>query len=87
MLCESKQRIGFLGACFFIGILVASTIVPVGMLSDWYGRKGLFLATIATLLGSSLGFLYATSLDELYLYMFLLGMTFPGRIVVATNYC
>ena len=86
MLCESKQRIGFLGACFFIGVLVASTIIPVGMLSDWYGRRMLFLGTLATLLGACIGFLYARSLDELYVYMFLLGMTFPGRIIVATNY-
>lgn len=86
MLCESKERIGFLGACFFIGVLVASTIIPVGMLSDWYGRRYLFLGTLATLLCSCVGFLLAKSLDELYIYMFLLGISFPGRLIVATNY-
>ena len=32
------------------------------------------------------GIIMATSLDELYVYMFLFGMTFPGRLIVATNY-
>jgi MFS family permease len=45
MLCESKQRIGFLGACFFIGVLVASTVIPVGILSDIFGRKWIFIIT------------------------------------------
>lgn len=86
MLCESKQRIGFLGACFFIGVLTASTIIPVGLLSDIYGRRYIFLATVTLLLISCVGFLLARSLDELYVYMFIMGLTFPGRIIVATNY-
>jgi MFS family permease len=86
MLCESTARIGFLGASFFIGVLTASTIVPVGLLSDFYGRRAFFLATLGILLISCVGFLFARSLDELYIYMFLLGMTFPGRLIVATNY-
>ena len=86
MLCEPKQRIGFLGACYFIGVLTASTIVPVGILSDIYGRRNIFLGTMVLLLISCAGILFATSLDELYVYMFLFGCTFPGRIIVATNY-
>ena len=86
MLCESKQRIGFLGACFFIGVLTASTIIPVGLLSDIYGRRYIFLATVTLLLGACIGFVLARSLDELYVYMFMMGLTFPGRIIVATNY-
>lgn len=86
MLCESKSRIGFLGACFFIGVLVASTILPVGILSDIVGRKWIFVATLAILVISSFGFIIATTLDELYVYMFLLGITYPGRMIVAVNY-
>ena len=86
MLCEPKQRIGFLGASYFIGVLTASTIIPVGLLSDWYGRRSIFLATLALMGVACLGIIMATSLDELYVYMFLFGMTFPGRIIVATNY-
>jgi MFS family permease len=86
MLCEPKQRIGFLGACFFIGVLVASTIIPVGYLSDVIGRKWLFIGSIVVLQIACLGFIFATSLDQLYIFMFLIGITFPGRIIVGVNY-
>jgi MFS family permease len=86
MTCETKQRIGFLGACFFIGVLTASTIIPVGFLSDVYGRKIIFLITLFILLGACVGMMLARTLDELYVYMFLMGITFPGRLIVATNY-
>ena len=86
MLCESKGRIGFLGACFFIGVLVAATILPIGVLSDMFGRKWLFVLTLVILVISSFGFIIATTLDELYIYMFLLGITYPGRMIVAVNY-
>ena len=86
MLCESKARIGFLGACFFIGVLVASTVVPVGLLSDIIGRKWIFVTTLIILIVSEVGFIYASSLDMLYASMFLLGLTFPGRIIVGINY-
>ena len=86
MLCESNQRIGFLGACFFIGVLVASTVIPVGLLSDLYGRKWVFIATLVILLIACVGFLYAKSIEELYVYMFLLGVSFPGRIIVGINF-
>lgn len=86
MLCESKQRIGFLGACFFIGVLVASTVIPVGLLSDMYGRKWIFVATLGILIVACTGFLFAKSIEELYVYMFLLGVSFPGRIIVGINF-
>jgi MFS family permease len=86
MLCESKQRVGFLGACFFIGVLVASTAIPIGILSDWFGRKWIFVGTLVVLIISCLGFMYAKSLEELYVYMFLMGISFPGRIIVGINY-
>lgn len=85
MLCESKQRIGFLGACFFIGVLVASTVIPVGILSDIFGRKWIFIITQIILAIACLGFIMASSIEELYVYMFLLGITFPGRMIVGIN--
>ena len=86
MLCEPKARIGFLGACFFIGVLVASTIIPVGYLSDVIGRKWLFVGSIVFLQIACLGFIFATKLDQLYVFMFIFGLTFPGRIIVGINY-
>lgn len=86
MLCESKQRIGFLGACFFIGVLFASTVMPVGLLSDYFGRKWIFIITLLILVIACVGFMFATTIEELYVYMFLLGVSFPGRIIVGVNF-
>jgi MFS family permease len=63
MLCEPKQRIGMLGACFFIGVLVASVIVPVGYLSDIFGRKWLFIGTLVVLIIAQTGFILSQNLD------------------------
>lgn len=30
--------------------------------------------------------MFAHSIEELYVYMFLIGITFPGRIIVGINY-
>lgn len=86
MLCESKKRIGFLGACYFIGVIFASTVVPVGFLSDILGRKWIFIITLCLLLIACYGFIQARSLNELYIYMFILGTTYPGRMIVGVNY-
>jgi MFS family permease len=86
MLCESKQRIGLIGAMYFIGILAASTVIPVGFLSDLFGRKWIFVITLFIVLVSVAGFIFARSIEELYIFMFLLGTTFPGRIIVGVNY-
>lgn len=86
MLCESKKRIGFLGACFFIGVILGSTIVPLGILSDHFGRKWTFIFTIILVLIAQIGFLVAQSLDDLYIYMVIYGVSHPGRCIVALNY-
>ena len=86
MLCEPKSRIGFLGACFFIGVLVGSTVLPLGFLSDIIGRKWIFVGTLVLLIIACTGFIFAHSLEELYVYMFLYGITFPGRLIVGINY-
>ena len=86
MLCESKSRIGFIGACFFIGVLCGSTIIPLGFLSDIIGRKWIFVGSIVVLLISCIGFLFADTIEELYIFMFIYGITFPGRLIVGQNY-
>ena len=63
MLCESKQRIGFLGASYFIGVIIASSIVPVGYLSDVFGRKWVFISSIITMLIGCYGLLISFTLD------------------------
>ena len=67
-------------------MLVASTVIPVGLLSDIYGRKWIFIGTLIVLIIACIGFLFAKSIEELYVYMFLLGVSFPGRIIVGINF-
>ena len=86
MLCEPKERIGLLGACYFIGILCASTIIPVGFISDKIGRKLVYCCTITVQLIACLGLLFATEIIHLYVFLFIFGLTFPGRIIVGQSY-
>ena len=67
-------------------MLSASTIIPVGFLSDYFGRKWIFILSLVLLAICCTGFLIAKSLEELYLFMFIQGATFPGRIIVGVNY-
>ena len=60
--------------------------MPIGYLSDVFGRKWIFIGTLFVLICACLGFLFARSLNELYIYMFMMGLTFPGRIIVGANY-
>jgi MFS transporter, putative metabolite transport protein len=86
MLCETKSRLGFLGACFFIGVISASSIVPVGYLSDRFGRKWIFVGTMISEIISCYILLTALSLDMLYAGMFIMGLGHPGRFIVAMSY-
>lgn len=50
LLCESKERLGLLGSAYFVGILTAMIIIP--QLSDFYGRKNIFVITLTITLMS-----------------------------------
>ena len=73
-----------IGACYFIGIIIATSIVPVGYLSDLVGRKQVFICNVLlTILGCT--WLYiANDVEHLWIGMLILGMTSPGRMIVAT---
>lgn len=86
MLCENKSRLGFLGACFFIGVISASSICPVGFLSDKFGRKWVFVCTMISEIISCYILMTATSLDMLYLGMYVMGLGHPGRFIVSMAY-
>lgn len=86
MLCESKSRIGFMGACFFIGVITASSVFPIGYLADVYGRKWVFVGSMVSEIISCYILLQATTLTSLYVGMFIMGTGHPGRFVVAINY-
>lgn len=46
LLCQSDKAIGWLGSSYFLGII--STMVFVPILTDKYGRKSIFVATMLT---------------------------------------
>ena len=75
-----------LGASYFVGIIVATALCPVGYLSDLYGRKWIFVMSITLAIIACIGLLLASQLVHLYLSMFLLGLTHPGRVIVALAY-
>lgn len=84
MLCEPKWKVGLIGSMYFIGVIVGMTFVP--LLSDLYGRRWPFLATLLVFIVGAIGLIIATSLYEAYFYEFLIGFTFAGRIVVGLNW-
>ena len=86
MLCETKSRLGFLGACFFIGVISASSLCPVGYLSDKFGRTWVFVCTMISEIISCYILMIATSLDMLYLGMYVMGLGHPGRFIVSMAY-
>jgi len=86
MLCESKSRIGFLGACFFIGVIVATTVCPVGYLSDLLGRKWVFIGSMISEIISCYLMVTAGTMEMLYVSMLVMGMGHPGRFIVSVHY-
>ena len=58
----------------------------VPLLADNYGRKWPLIITIIIFIVGAIGLLVTSSLYEAYFYMFLIGFTFAGRVVVGLNY-
>lgn len=86
LLCESKQRVGFIGACYFIGVIIASSLVPIGWLSDNYGRKWIFiLSMLVEVIGCNM-LIMGSHIHVLYISVLLLGISHPGRNITALSY-
>ena len=83
-LCEPKWKVGLLGSLYFIGVIVGMAFVP--LLADNYGRKWPLIITIIIFIIGAIGLLVTSSLYEAYFYMFLIGFTSAGRVVVGLNY-
>lgn len=84
LLCEPKWKVGLLGSCFFIGVLLTIIIVP--KLADVYGRRPLFLITMYVSIFAQIGIMIVEDLYWAYFFMILNGSTFAGKNVVGTNY-
>jgi MFS family permease len=84
LLCESKFKIGLFGSCYFLGEIIAFIIVPP--LADTYGRKLVVGISLAVSIFAQFGLLITHNIYEAYFYYFLLGLTFPGKIIVGYTY-
>lgn len=85
LLCKPKKELGFIGSCFFIGII--STMFWMPVLSDRIGRSYLILASFFVQLVSYIVLYQTSNLYVAFGCLIFMGTTFPGKHVVAYNYC
>lgn len=86
LVCESKKRLGFIGACYFIGVIIASSFVPIGWLSDLYGRKWIFILSMIVEIVACYMLIIGSHIHVLYFCIMLLGVSHPGRNITALSY-
>jgi MFS family permease len=84
LLCEPKWKVGLIGSMYFIGVIATLTFVPI--IADSCGRKWVFCVTLVIGACAQLGLMITRNLYELYVYEFLIGATFAGRVIVGLNY-
>lgn len=84
LLCEPKYKVGLFGSMYFIGVI--STLLFVPAIADKCGRKWVFTVTILLSAIAQLALVVTGNIYEAYVYLFLIGSTFAGRIVVGLNY-
>jgi len=84
LLCETHEKVGFLGSSYFIGMITALLFVPA--LSDSYGRKSIFCVTMFFSVISQICLIYSNTLYMSTIFMFILGLTWPGKRVTGLNY-
>lgn len=61
-------------------------MIIIPQLSDSYGRRHIFIFTMAITLISEVGLIFSHSMNLSALYMVLLGFAFPGKNIVGLNY-
>ena len=73
-----------IGSIFFAGVI--TTIIVIPWLADRIGRKWIFVTSYFVFILVCVGILFATNIYWLYVFVFISGTTFAGRIVVALIY-
>lgn len=75
-----------IGGTYFVGQIIATSLIPVGYLGDQLGRKWVFIVnTLITILGCVILYL-AGSITHICIGMFVLGISGPGRAIVTIVY-
>lgn len=75
---------GFLGSCFFIGIICSILWVP--KVADTYGRVPCIISALTLQIIAQSGVYLSTNLRLSQFFLFILGMTFPGKNIIWYNY-
>lgn len=84
LLCEDKWKVGLIGSLMYSGTLL--TVLWVPAVADRYGRKWVVVVSYL-LFVAAVGVIGCSSnLNALYAALFVVGMTFPGRIIVGLNF-
>jgi len=84
LLCKSDSQIGFLGSCFFIGVIASILWVPKA--SDAHGRVPLIKGAFLCQLLAQLGLFYTRSFEMAFVLMAVIGMTHPCKNIICFNY-
>jgi MFS family permease len=82
--CKSKAQLGLIGSMQFIGWAISSFIIP--RLSDIYGRKWPYIASMILQLLAMIATFFSTSIEVTTAIMFFLGFSGVGRCSISFLY-
>ena len=84
-LCTPQWKVGLLGSMFFAGAV--STLLFIPWLSDKkFGRKAVVRVTLVISIVSQLGLILITDINWAYVFIFIGGACFAGKIFIALTY-
>jgi MFS family permease len=81
MECVSKARVGLIGSSLFAGWALSAIFLP--RLADIYGRKKIFLTSIALQLLAFQGLYFSKNLNLTTSFMFVFGIAAVGRCSIS----
>ncbi|CDW73161.1 solute carrier family member 5 [Stylonychia lemnae] len=82
--CEERSKIAMIGAAYFIGYSLSCLFVP--RLSDIKGRRIPYLMSNLIQLFIYFGILFATTVDQIIVFILIFGLCGPGRSIVGYLY-
>ena len=83
-MCVEKWKIGLIGSFHWLG--VAMTLLITSYFADTHGRRNVVLVSVCIFILVSFGIVLGTDLTLLYIFVFINGATFGGRVIVAYNF-
>jgi MFS family permease len=84
LLCEPKSKVGLFGSIYFAGLCFAILILPP--LADAIGRRWPVFIGNLSLIVCMIGLLLTNNIYEAYVFFFLDGISFAGKVIVCMTY-